>query len=994
MTSNKFGIRHMAALVCLVAAGVLLVLVEHPDRGFAFRAAQGDEVPTAETKSYELLETSKAVSILREHYAFQERLVPRRMLIAALQGIEGHFDHVLISPPVELNDDLPGTEIELPRSVTVQMRDQTATFDISEIDDLYQMTWKLMEVFEFFRPAEADLNRMEDAAIEGLLTVLDPHTTYLSEAEYKDMKLSTRGSFGGLGIVISVRKGRLLVMSVMTGTPAAREGLRKGDHIVQIEQESTVNMMVSDAAGRLRGKPGTPVKLWILREGHEEPRSYSVTREIIKVQSVVGKNLDGRTAYVLVKNFQTNTAQQVQNFLDNHYETAPPTGIILDLRGNSGGVMKASVELSDLFLPAGNVVTTVEKLRDGNKTDLSVDGSRYENTALVVLVNHASASASEIVTGALKYRDRAVVLGKRTFGKGSVQYINELGRGALKLTVAQYVGPGGELIQSTGIEPHVELRRVSTAGRLRLPAFADEFEGEEALPFTLDRTVATPVQDSPQYYIRYLPEASAVQEEEDYDYDKVEMDLPIRLAWGMLSDQPQTVAHRLLEHSAELLEDSVRHQEEAIARLAMFEERSWEEVRVPDQPALEVRATLEPAELAAGEEGVLSVEVVNVGLEPLPRLAVRTESTNFRLDHLSCVLGTLSAGEIANCAIKVEMPATSPSRKDGVFLDVETGLQEVLTTTSTTASTKESPLPRLAITYFLDDSAGNGDGLLQVGETVEIALEVTNIGEGPLTKGLATLKNGSGPALFIKSGREEFEDLAPGKTMRFGLAMTGQSAPEEGLWRFDVGVVDLNSRTHFSTTQNLPVGRAEGKVSPVSRFLVPTHPGVPILIGPAEGMPAFGHLGTNGGVQVVAQVGSWYKLQLPGRKWGWARAEFLTEATLHDPAAFKETWCAVEPKFSLREVLPGDLMGEADALQVTGTVDFGKDHAPADCGIAVYRNGRKLRLDYRGDRPADSHVLDFTFKVELESGVNRVLLAAYQKNQSPGYVSMYYNRRD
>ena len=344
--------------------------------------------------------------------------------------------------------------------------------------------------------------------------------------------------------------------------------------------------------------------------------------------------------------------------------------------------------------------------------------------------------------------------------------------------------------------------------------------------------------------------------------------------------------------------------------------------------------------------------------------------------------------------IKVEMPATSPARKDTVFVDVEMGLQEVLATTSTPAVTKGSPLPRLALTYFLDDGSGNGDGLLQVGESVDVVLEVTNIGQGPLAKGLATLKNGSGPALFIKSGREEFEGLAPGKTERFRLAMTGQEAPEGGLWTFDLGVVDLTSRTHFSSTQEIPVGSDEVKVAQLSRFMAPARPGQPVYIGPAEGMPAFGRLGPSGGVQVVAAAGKWYKLQLPGRKWGWVDSGSLGEATLHDLARFEEIWCAVEPEVSLAKIDPPDLMGDARVLRFAGTVDFGAGHAPRDCGIAAYRNGRKVTLDYRGDSAAGSHVLDFTFEVELESGVNRVLVAAYQKNQSPGYASMYYNRRE
>ncbi len=758
------NLRQAVAAAILVLAGVLLVLVDYPDRGFSFKPAVVADESDAVRATYALVEASRAVSLLGDHYAFQSRLQPRRMLMAALQGIEDRFDRFLVSPSVDLEQRPGSAPPELPDQVEIRYRDKVGSFTLADVGDLYQMAWKLMEVFEFFQPRGEDVEGMEEAAIEGMLTVLDPHTTYMSEEEYRDMKLSTRGSFGGLGIVISVREGKLRIISVMAGTPAAREGLRKDDHIVQIDQESTVNMLVNEAAERLRGKPGTGVQLWIQRDDAGEPFAVDVTREIIKVNSVLAKDLDGRTAYVRVKSFQTNTAAEVRRFLEQTYESAPPAAVILDLRGNSGGVMAAAVELADLFLPEGTVVRTVARVREGTKSEPSESGQAYENCALVVLTDHASASASEIVTGTLKYRDRAVVIGARTFGKGSVQYINPLERGALKLTVAQYVGPHMEVIQGTGIEPHIELRAVHARKGIRLPTFADEFEGEGALPYALEKTGAVPVKDSPLYYVRWVPQE---EDPDDLDrYDHITVDFPVKLAWALLDHVPRARASQVLEYADELVATMAALQDGLVAELAWTEDKGWEcEVNGSEQP-IDVTLQMEPERLAAGQEGTLTVTAVNRGPQTACRVYAHSESTHYRFDGETCLLGDLAPGAESRCEMKFTMPATSPQRMDRIYVDLEQDLGPTLATAALSVETAESPLPRFALTWHLDDREGNRDNWPQPGERFELAVEISNIGEGPLEKGLATLKNLSGAALFLQEGRADLADIAPGRRRR------------------------------------------------------------------------------------------------------------------------------------------------------------------------------------------------------------------------------------
>ncbi len=980
-------VRMTVAAACFLAAGILAALMDYPDRGPAFRYA-GDQEDAVSPADYPLVELGMAASLLREHYAFQGRLQPHRMLLAALQGMAEQYDWVLIAPAVDLEEGATPSEA-LPDRIEVRMRGRAVTFDIGGVEDLFQMVWQISDVFATFSPPEKEARELEDAAIRGMLSVLDPHTSYLDETEYKDMKLSTEGSFGGLGIVISVRNGKLTVMSVMAGTPASRAGLVKGDVITRIDKESTVNLLVNEAVARLRGKPGTEVTLWIEREGEAEPRPVPLTREVIEVASVVATNLDGVTAYVRVKNFQQSTADEVRKYLDAAWPHHAPAGVVLDLRGNSGGVMGSAIQLADLFLPDGNVVTTVEKVRTGQDTDVSETGDRYEECALVVLVDHGSASASEIVTGALKYRNRALVMGQRTFGKGSVQYVNELQRGALKLTVAQYVGPDMEAIQGAGIEPHVELRRVGATKGVRLPSFADGFVGEGALPYHLGRTSARPVQDPSVFFLRYVEDQ---QEPDPDDYDAVFIDHEVLLAWSVLSYAPARTASAMLEKALPLLQELAEWEEEVIGELALTEGKEWTAGEVPADAQLELSARPDREWLSGGDEGAILVSVYNRGDRTVPRLHVRTESEASRLDRRGCLIGTLEPGAGSSCRLRFKMPVSSPARQDRVFVDLLAGNDEVLASTTTVIGCNESPRPRLAISYRLDDSRGNRDGMFQVGEAVDVLVRIRNVGRATLEKGLATAKDLSGPALYVNSGREEFADLAKGQERPFKFAFTAQSAPEDGTWRFELGVVDVTSRRHVSGTQELPVAPDGGSPAAVRRWLAPVRTPLPVLIAPHDRAPVAGLILGDGAVEAFEELGQWLRLRLPGDVQAWAPKAALSPANPGTQATFVDTWVVLEPAVRVERRVPDSFLGADARMTLVGHVDFGVGHAAEQCGVSLYVNGRKVEMAWLGDLPPDRHQVPFRFEFDLDEGVNQIVVTAFQKNQSPGYAALYYNR--
>jgi carboxyl-terminal processing protease len=296
---------------------------------------------------------------------------------------------------------------------------------------------------------EIPADTLVDAAIKGLSTVLDPHTSYFAEKEVDDLKVHTEGEFGGLGITIGVRENVLTVISPLDGTPAQRMGIQAGDRIVEIDGKSTKGITVDDAVGKLRGKPGTKVTIKIWRTGLAEPLPFTITREVIKIESVPWSGmLPGKVGYIKIVQFAKPTASDVEKAL-RKLKAQGATSYVIDLRWNPGGLLNQAVEISELFLPAGRVIVSTKGRNASQNSELSSGRDPVIDTTipLVVLVNGGSASASEIVAGAIQDWDRGVVMGTQSFGKGSVQTLIPMDQThLLKLTMAYYYTPSGRCI--------------------------------------------------------------------------------------------------------------------------------------------------------------------------------------------------------------------------------------------------------------------------------------------------------------------------------------------------------------------------------------------------------------------------------------------------------------------------------------------------------------------------------------------------------------------
>lgn len=344
---------------------------------------------------------------------------------------------------------------------------------------------------------EVDTSKLIEGALKGMMDTLDPHSAFLNKEFFKKMQNDTDGEFGGLGIEVTQKDGVIYVVTPIDDTPAFRAGILPKDKIVEINNESLLGLTLDQAIDKMKGKQGSKIELGIVREGEKEVKRYSLTREIIKIRPVKYELIDDHYAYVRLTQFQRRAASSIEAALKKLKEESKSKklkGIILDLRSNPGGLLDQAVDVSSLFLKEGVVVST--EARDPSNKDIRYvkkTGFKDLNTPLVVLVNGASASASEIVAGALQDHNRALVMGSQTFGKGSVQTVAKIdpnGEYGLKLTIAQYMTPKNRKIQAIGIAPDIALEEYNLE-ELNEAALGDRYLREKDLRNHLTATIET-----------------------------------------------------------------------------------------------------------------------------------------------------------------------------------------------------------------------------------------------------------------------------------------------------------------------------------------------------------------------------------------------------------------------------------------------------------------------------------------------------------------------
>lgn len=345
----------------------------------------------------------------------------------------------------------------------------------------YEELKTFTEVLSLIKKNYVDEVKTKDlinGAIKGMITTLDPHSGFMTPEQFKEFQVETKGEFGGIGIQIGIKDNVLTVIAPIEDTPAYNAGIKAGDKILKISGESTKNISITDAVSKMRGPKGTSVTLTIFREGWTEPKDFTIIRDIIKIKSVKSKIFPDNIGYIKLTQFQETTTDELQKELEK-LKKEGVTSLVLDLRNNPGGLLNVAVEVSEQFLPPNKLVVYI-KDRSGKKAEYFTEKANpyYTEIPLVVLVNHGSASASEIVAGALKDWNRAVIIGIQTFGKGSVQSLIPLSDGSgLRLTTAKYYTPKGISIQGVGITPDIIVKLEAKNGKAHRVVREKDLEG-------------------------------------------------------------------------------------------------------------------------------------------------------------------------------------------------------------------------------------------------------------------------------------------------------------------------------------------------------------------------------------------------------------------------------------------------------------------------------------------------------------------------------------
>ena len=991
-------LKSTTALVALLGAFYLSISYQYGDPGWRLEfhtreaSARPEGADTYDLKGLAIL--NKAVIHIKESYVDPSRINERKMIGAAMEEVQRSVAELLVE--VERDGE------QVPTRLTVRIDKAEQSFDLRDVGNLWQLSFKFKDIFKFVqenlvaRDRQSDglggdlherLQEIEYAAINGMLATLDPHSVLLRPEDYREMKTSTRGKFGGLGIVISIKDGQLIIVNPIEDTPAARAGLKAGDRIVQIGLDSTVNMALSDAVDMLRGDPDTTVDIHVLREGWQRPRKFTLARGEIKVKSVAWRLLADRVGLVKLRGFQGSTYDELVAAVKRMSGKGKLKGLVIDLRGNPGGLLDQAIKVSDLFVESGPLVTTVgygDKVREPKMATRS----GTETYPVVVLTDTQSASASEIVAGALKNHERALIIGQQTFGKGSVQVIyDNKDDSALKLTIAQYLTPGDISIQSVGITPDIATYPVVLTDETTQFFRNEGLMGEKDLPAHLDHeTAQVSRQARPAYVVRYLREGSAPVDDSEDDSTLV-IDFEVELAQRVVAATSAGFRAGMLEQAGQIIEQARREQETRFVKALATRGIDWQAEAPQGEPRARVEITTDRPDdtVAAGEAINLKVTVHNEGTGPFVRLRGETQSENEALSGQELIFGNVPPGESRMWTVPAKVARSALTRRDPVKVNffVEAGTPPP--PAEIRVGVTQLPRPRFAMGWWVDDTRGNGDGVVQRGEEVELVVEVKNVGEGRAFELLGTLRD-EGPAgqrgIFIHRGRVSVapEGLAQGEQarMRFGFR-----AKEDGPMEVPVQVTAYDNEIREGTTERVILRLVDTKVSPnKERFRLRSRAGQDVTISALYGGNEL-TIATAPFAIADGKLGDWYRVPLtapvaansqevPEKLFGWAWSAdvVLDQDTAGETAALPGlpkgppviTFVDREPQTETKDdamTLSGEVLGEKVV----------KD-------LLIFVNNRKVFFKSGGEGENARDRLRFSARVPLEKGVNRITVIA------------------
>ncbi len=733
--------------------------------------------------SYDYLLIESILSIVQNYYVDEMRVSNRELLSLALDRLQ-ETGELIVS--------------KSPGAVKIVRGEKSLTIDTSTDFDLATFVRHTTKISDLLIDKTSEkkpygkanwLNEGRFKFLDSMLSALDPHSSLLNSFEYKELRQGTEGAFGGLGVVVGVKENLLTVIKPIPRSPAARAGIRKDDKIVKINDTSTFGATLDSLVEHMRGAPGTQVKLSLMRVGDYSPSEMSIKREVIQVDSVTATELkadDFNILHLAIENFSARTSREVKNLIQDSEKKHRIHGVILDLRGNPGGLLDQAVQVSDLFLRKGTIVST-----KGRRMETESAGVGYAefDYPLMVLINSDSASASEIVAGALKDNGRAIIIGQPSFGKGSVQTIFELpGDQALKLTIARYYTPNGISIQNRGIMPDVWVQPV-VRGDANLNLLGPyRYRNERFLRHSLNSEGEDPSHDATYHLSYYLVDQisdTPVEDEITKDFEvSMATDLIKMISKSGSQPNPKNALkspQHLEKFSRHITDFGMNKDSEAVRWLSEKYGIDWsaasghQAVKSDDVVIDEVL----PKTLEIGKNVSVDMEwrITNKRNSPIERSSIFVQVGTDSPSTFEFLVGKIPGNSMKVHKGSIPLYASKDQKKiairfglsvDGmpIYFDGDMRIIDII----------DGPVPELkALVRLVDDQGGDKPGVLEANEKGILSVQIENSGKRAADNISLSIVNLAGQQVSLSKDHDNTVTLDPGQSQEFRFPITASA---------------------------------------------------------------------------------------------------------------------------------------------------------------------------------------------------------------------------
>jgi len=741
--------------------------------------------------------TIYALRAVKNRYLNKSKIKASELLVEGLEAINDQLNEVLIKyEPKE-------------KVVNIQIYNKKFKTEVRRMRDIYDVTTVLKQIYGYieknYKPVyPMEMSEVEYIALNGILRKLDPHSYIFTPKDFKEFTNTTEGNFGGLGIVISVNDaGEIVVVSPINGTPAMKAGIESNDVIMQINDESAVNMTLNQAVDRMRGEPDTDVTIMVRREGEPDLLKFTVTRAIIKIESVIPSMPAPGIGYIKLTGFMENTYPAMLKAVKDLKKDGMKA-LILDMRNNSGGLLSQAIKISDLFLQRGVIVSTV------GEDEREVNEAKRQDTdvldiPMIVMTNAGTASAAEIVTAALKKNGRATVFGRKSFGKGSVQNLFRIpSGGGIKLTIAQYLTPGDISIQSVGVTPDVELQ----------PAFVNE---KKISIFDTDDNILKEADLKEHIVSEYIPKkkekpALTIRYFKPFkEVDQIIKERKEEKVGEYKSDEE-------IEIVIDVLKQTISNDKNAVSAAQAIKTREWDlivaklqETKIPWKKLMKLGEVdtkglkaelLSSNTLEGGKTHKLKFQATYP--ETIENLIGILETDIPYMKRIEIPFGTFS-GKIER-TVDVKLPESISWMKSAGKLKLYVGSPEkVLKTEDVSFETIPVKKPELVFSMFAVEEKGNINGIIEPQEEVTLHIFIKNVGKGTLIEGRAMIiNNNNSKELFINNGTLSLE-LKPGEEKEAAFTFKTNSISHKQLNEIDMTFTVYDYKSKYSAGFSVPI---------------------------------------------------------------------------------------------------------------------------------------------------------------------------------------------